>query len=53
MPRGERYKFPQDYAFASPSTAAGVIVRRENGRVCRKDEAGRAPKQLQEAQSPT
>ncbi|MBC7348460.1 MAG: GIY-YIG nuclease family protein [Candidatus Aminicenantes bacterium] len=46
--KGEYYLFKQDYAFNSPSTAAGVILGREsNGRVEWKDAKGRTLKDIQ------
>jgi hypothetical protein len=45
---GEVYRLAQDYTFASPSTAAGVLLGRSaNGRVEWKDNAGRTLKELQ------
>jgi hypothetical protein len=44
--------FTQDYTFASPSTAAGVVLGRSaNGRVEWKDRSGRTLKELQEAEA--
>ena len=46
---GEQYVFVQDYAFQSPSTAAGVTLgRNANGRIEWKDAEGRTLKALQE-----
>ncbi len=43
------YRFTQDYAFSSPSTAAGVLLgRSSNGRVEWKDAMGRSLKEIQE-----
>jgi len=48
---GDGYAFTQDYVFASPSTAAGVVLgRSSNGRVEWKTKDGRTLKQLQEAE---
>ena len=45
---GEGYRFSQDYAFTSPSTAAAVVLGRSaNGRVEWKDAKGRTLKELQ------
>lgn len=50
QPVGEGYTFAQDYVFASPSTAAGVIQgRAANGRVDWKAKDGKTLKELQEA----
>jgi hypothetical protein len=47
---GERLRFAQDYTFASPSTAAGVVLgRTANGRTEWKDSKGVPLKSLQEA----
>ena len=44
--------FTQDYRFASPSTAAGVIVGGSaNGRTSWKDEHGATLKKLQDARA--
>ena len=44
------YRFAQDYVFASPSTAAGVILGRSaNGRIEWKSKDGKTLKELQEA----
>lgn len=49
-PVGDNYVFTQDYAFNSPSTAAGVVQGRSaNGRVDWKTEDGITLKELQEA----
>ncbi|MBK9989639.1 MAG: GIY-YIG nuclease family protein [Verrucomicrobia bacterium] len=46
----ENYIFAQDYVFASPSTAAGVVQGRSaNGRVDWKTKEGKTLKELQEA----
>ncbi|BET68032.1 hypothetical protein ASA1KI_29500 [Opitutales bacterium ASA1] len=46
------YVFTQDYTFASPSTAAGVVQGRSaNGRVDWKTKSGRTLKEMQEAES--
>lgn len=46
------YRFTQDYAFNSPSTAAAVILGRSaNGRVEWKDAGGRTLKELQEREA--
>lgn len=45
---GDGFRFSQDYAFSSPSTAAAVILGRSaNGRVEWKDAQGRTLKELQ------
>jgi hypothetical protein len=47
---GEGYVFSEDYAFRSPSTAAGVVLgRNANGRTEWKDANGRTLKELQQA----
>ena len=47
---GDQFVFAQDYVFASPSTAAGVVQGRwANGRVDRKTEDGETFKDLPEA----
>lgn len=47
---GDGYTFAQDYVFASPSTAAGVVQgRAANGRVDWKTKDGKTLKELQEA----
>jgi len=47
---GDVYTFAQDYVFASPSTAAGVVQgRAANGRVDWKSKDGKTLKDLQEA----
>lgn len=47
-PSGGDLAFTQDYEFASPSTAAGVILgRTANGRTEWKDKAGRTLKEIQ------
>jgi hypothetical protein len=49
---GDGYTFTQDYVFASPSTAAGVVLGRSaNGRVEWKAKDGRTLKELQEAEA--
>jgi hypothetical protein len=46
------YKFAQDYAFSSPSTAAAVVLGRSaNGRIEWKDGQGRTLKELQEREA--
>jgi hypothetical protein len=48
--KGDRYELAQDYTFASPSTAAGVILARNaNGRTEWKADDGRTLKELQGA----
>lgn len=50
---GDSYRMVQDYAFQSPSTAAGVLLGRSvNGRIEWKDEQGRSLRQLQDAAPP-
>lgn len=47
-PRGDGYRLTQDYTFASPSTAAGVLLGRSaNGRIEWKDAKGRTLKDIQ------
>lgn len=49
---GNHYRFTQDYAFSSPSTAAAVVLGRSaNGRIEWKDGQGRTLKELQEKQA--
>lgn len=49
---GNQYRFTQDYAFSSPSTAAAVVLGRSaNGRIEWKDGQGRTLKELQERQA--
>ena len=49
---GDHLVFTQDFRFASPSTAAGVIVGGSaNGRLAWKDESGRTLKRLQQART--
>ncbi len=49
---GDGYTFTQDYVFASPSTAAGVVLGRSaNGRIDWKTKDGKTLKQLQEAEA--
>jgi hypothetical protein len=51
-PSGDAYTFAQDYVFASPSTAAGVVQgRAANGRVDWKSKDGKTLKDLQEAEA--
>lgn len=51
-PDGSNYVFTQDYIFASPSTAAGVVQgRAANGRVDWKTKEGKTLKELQEEQA--
>ena len=46
------YRFTQDYAFKSPSTAAAVVLgRSSNGRIDWKDVQGRTLKELQEKEA--
>ncbi len=46
---GEFFRLTQDYAFSSPSTAAGVLLGRSaNGRIEWKDAEGRTLKDIQE-----
>jgi hypothetical protein len=46
------YRFTQDYAFSSPSTAAAVVLGRSaNGRIEWKDAQGRTLKALQEVEA--
>jgi len=48
---GDHYELTQDYTFASPSTAAGVVLGRSaNGRTTWKTMDGRTLKSLQEAE---
>jgi hypothetical protein len=50
--QGEQLVFAEDCLFASPSTAAAVVLGREaNGRTEWIDAAGRTLRQIQEAQS--
>lgn len=52
VPVGGELVFAQDYEFASPSTAAAVVLgRNANGRVEWKDPAGRTLKEIQESAS--
>lgn len=45
---GDHFRFSQDYAFSSPSTAAAVVLGRSaNGRIEWKDVKGRTLKELQ------
>jgi hypothetical protein len=51
---GESLRFSQDYAFTSPSTAAGVVLGRSaNGRIEWKDGKGRILKVIQEESVPS
>ena len=51
-PASDGYTFAQDYVFASPSTAAGVVQgRAANGRVDWKTRDGKTLKELQEAKA--
>lgn len=51
-PAGDSYSFTQDYVFASPSTAAGVVQGRSaNGRVEWKSKDGKTLKALQDDQA--
>ena len=51
--RDDHLVLEQDYAFSSPSTAAGVMLgRNANGRIEWKDANGRTLKELQEAAAP-
>ena len=53
VPAGDALVFAQDYAFSSPSTAAGVVLGRSaNGRTEWKDQQGRTLKAIQEATVP-
>ena len=48
---GETLRLTQDYTFASPSTAAGVLLgRNSNGRIDWKDAKGRTLKAIQQAE---
>jgi len=48
---GEVFRLAQDYSFPSPSTAAAVLLgRNENGRTAWKDAKGRTLKEIQEAE---
>ena len=48
---GEVFRLAQDYSFASPSTAAAVLLgRNENGRTAWKDAKGRTLKEIQAAE---
>lgn len=50
--KGRDYELTQDYTFASPSTAAGVLVGRNmNGREAWKTSDGRTLKSLQDAEA--
>ncbi len=49
---GEVYRLAQDYTFASPSTAAGVMLgRTANGRIEWKDAKGRTLQVIQDAEA--
>lgn len=51
-PSGDGYTFAQDYVFASPSTAAGVVLGRSaNGRIEWKTKDGKTLKQVQEEEA--
>jgi hypothetical protein len=51
-PSGDGYTFAQDYAFASPSTAAGVVLGRSaNGRIEWKTKDGKTLKQVQQEEA--
>ncbi len=51
-PARDTYVFTQDYVFASPSTAAGVVQGRSaNGRVDWKTKDGKMLKELQDAEA--
>lgn len=51
MPDGPVWRMTQDYAFNSPSTAAGVLLGRSaNGRMEWRDAKGRTLKEIQEAE---
>lgn len=51
LPAGDGWTFAQDYVFASPSTAAGVVQgRAANGRLDWKTREGKTLKDLQEAE---
>ena len=52
QPDNGNYRFAQDYAFNSPSTAAAVVLgRSSNGRIDWKDASGRTLKELQEREA--
>lgn len=52
LAEGDQLVFTQDFRFASPSTAAGVVVGgSSNGRLAWKDERGRTLKALQQARA--
>jgi hypothetical protein len=47
---GDKLRFAKDYLFASPSTAAAVVLgRTANGRIERKDGAGHSLKENEDA----
>ena len=49
---GDRYVFTQDYLFASPSTAAGVVLGRSaNGRIEWQTKDGKTLKAVQELEA--
>ncbi|HXI64834.1 MAG TPA: GIY-YIG nuclease family protein [Gemmatimonadales bacterium] len=51
-PSGDGYVFTQDYLFASPSTAAGVVLgRSSNGRIEWKSKDGTTLKAIQDAEA--
>jgi hypothetical protein len=51
-PSSDGYSFAQDYVFASPSTAAGVILGRSaNGRLEWKTKAGKTLKEVQQEEA--
>jgi len=51
-PSGEGFVFSQDYLFASPSTASGVVLgRSSNGRMDWKTKNGKTLKAIQEAEA--
>lgn len=51
---GNQFMFSQDYLFASPSTAGGVVLGRStNGRTEWKTQEGKTLKELQEAEAAT
>jgi hypothetical protein len=54
VPNGDQLRFTQDFAFTSPSTAAGVVLgRTANGRVEWRTSDGATLKELQEAELET
>jgi hypothetical protein len=51
-PAGDGYAFMQNYLFASPSTAAGVVLGRSaNGRIEWKTKAGKTLKEIQDTEA--